>query len=109
MSIAPVTAGPPIGANRPSSNVSAPPAQPATESTGVANTQAAAAASGSARTTSTEVERDPSGLVVVRTLDAATHQIVAQMPTEAYLRLAQAMTETVRSEVRQDAVTGTIA
>ena len=38
-----------------------------------------------------ETERDPSGLTVFRTVELATGSLVAQFPTEAYLRLANAM------------------
>lgn len=40
-----------------------------------------------------ETARDPSGLTVFRTVEIATGSLVAQFPTEAYLRLANAMRE----------------
>lgn len=39
-----------------------------------------------------------SGLTVVRTFDVDTGQVVAQLPTEAYLRLAQVMTAAVHAD-----------
>ncbi|MCE1236209.1 MAG: hypothetical protein LWW93_07600 [Hyphomicrobiales bacterium] len=44
---------------------------------------------------------DRSGFMVVRTVDVVTGEVVAQNPTEAYLRLAQAMTATVRADAEQ--------
>lgn len=38
-----------------------------------------------------ETARDPSGLTVFRTVEIATGSLIAQFPTEAYLRLANAM------------------
>lgn len=59
-----------------------------------------ATASGDRRATNNEIERDATtGLMVVRTVDVGTGDVVAQNPTEAYLRLAHAMTETVRAEL----------
>lgn len=43
-----------------------------------------------------ETERDPSGLTVFRTVELATGSLVAQFPTEAYLRLANAMKQVGR-------------
>lgn len=40
---------------------------------------------------------EKSGLMVVRTVAVATGEIVGQNPSEAYLRLAHAMIETLRS------------
>jgi hypothetical protein len=44
-----------------------------------------------------------SGLTVVRTFDVDTGQVVAQLPTEAYLRLAQVMTAAVHADEAESA------
>lgn len=44
-----------------------------------------------------ETERDPSGLTVFRTVDLDTGSLVTQFPTEAYLRLANAMKDVGRA------------
>jgi len=49
-----------------------------------------------AQPTREETERDPSGLTVFRTVEAYTNTLVAQFPTEAYLRLANAMKDSSR-------------
>lgn len=60
---------------------------------------AEAAAPTTARPRANDIAFDErSGFMVVRTVDVATGEVVAQNPTEAYLRLAQAMTATVRSD-----------
>ncbi len=46
-----------------------------------------------------DVERDTSGLTVFRTIDMTNGNLVAQFPTEAYLRLANAMKDAVREPV----------
>jgi hypothetical protein len=54
-------------------------------------------ASPQAQPTREETERDPSsGLTVFRTVEAYTNTLVAQFPTEAYLRLANAMKDSSR-------------
>lgn len=45
-----------------------------------------------------ETERDSSGLTVFRTVDLDTGSLVAQFPTEAYLRLANAMKDVGRAD-----------
>ncbi len=41
---------------------------------------------------------EQSGRTIVRTFDIDTGDVVAQMPTEAYLRLAQVMTAAIQAE-----------
>ncbi|TBW33503.1 hypothetical protein EYW49_20215 [Siculibacillus lacustris] len=46
-----------------------------------------------------EFEVDKSGLTVVMTFDESNGALVSQYPTEAYLRLANAMQNLVKSDV----------
>ena len=51
------------------------------------------------RATNNQISYDsPTGLMVVRTVDLKSGEVVGQNPAEAYLRLAHAMTEAVRVE-----------
>lgn len=52
---------------------------------------------------------DKSGLMVVRTVEIGSGEVVAQNPSEAYLRLAQAMIATVRADDTETAGSGVIA
>lgn len=61
-------------------------------------TQAAPAAGAVER----QVSFDEAGFLVVRSIDATNQEIVAQNPTEAYLRLAHAMIEAVRADQSGD-------
>lgn len=48
--------------------------------------------------TANKIAFDDAGFTVVRTIDVATGDLVAQNPTEAYLRLAHAMIDMVEIE-----------
>lgn len=52
---------------------------------------------------------DKSGLMVVRTVDIGSGDVVAQNPSEAYLRLAQAMIATVRADDAETTGSGILA
>lgn len=87
----------------------------AEQSNATANTAASsktAAATSTTKATSCNNEigfDDKSGLLVVRTVDIGTGEIVAQNPSEAYLRLAQAMIATVRADDTETAGSGILA
>lgn len=96
MSIAPLSAPPPTGGTR---------VRPATETSRTdpgSSLPSADAAGASTRSrdlrTNNVISFDDTGLTVVRTVDIATHEVVGQNPTEAYLRLAHAMIDTLRTE-----------
>ena len=65
----------------------------------VSATEAAPVATAAQPPLREETTHDPSGLTVFRTVDAMTGDLVAQFPTEAYLRLANAMKDAARSAV----------
>jgi hypothetical protein len=73
-------------------------AQPATASSPATEQRAAAVEP----TTHEDVQRDSSGLTVFRTIDLSTGALVAQFPTEAYLRLANAMKDVARGPAATD-------
>lgn len=51
------------------------------------------------RATNNQISYDtPTGLMIVRTVDLKSGEVVGQNPTEAYLRLAHAMTEAIRAD-----------
>lgn len=85
---------PPSSGVTPSPSVEATP-EPTSAPVSSAVTQSAPTAI-QAQPTREETEHDPSGLTVFRTVEAYTNTLVAQFPTEAYLRLANAMKESAR-------------
>jgi len=99
MSIAPPSAWPPTGDRRPS------PAAPPTPERANGNEAAKRLTDPPKETSAREVMHnneiafdEKSGLRVVRTVDVATGDVVAQNPSEAYLRLAHAMIEALRPD-----------
>lgn len=96
MSIAPVSASPPTGGKqiRPTTDVGG--AQSRAPLTNGGETRSAAKQPD--KHTNNEISFDDAGFTVVRTVDIVTGDVVGQNPTEAYLRLAHAMIDALRSE-----------
>ncbi|MER2606628.1 MAG: flagellar protein FlaG [Siculibacillus sp.] len=94
--------------------MSSPPSPPASEAAAVVQSRpttstGSGASSAPSPTPSTsngnlnkDITIDQSGIVVVKTIDSKSNEVLAQTPTEAYLRLAHAMTEAFQAETRSE-------
>lgn len=56
-----------------------------------------------------DIAIDTSGIVIVKTIDPKSSEILSQAPTEAYLRLAHAMSEAVQAETRGEPTSDVLA
>mgnify|MGYP001767126274 CR=1 FL=1 len=83
--------------------------QPAAPSSETTNQQPRAQQRPPAHELNKDISFDQSGLVVVRTVESLSREVVAQMPSEAYLRLAQAMQETIEADMRTTHAAGVVA
>lgn len=59
--------------------------------------------------TDKKIAFDDAGFTIVRTVDVSTGDVLAQNPTEAYLRLAHAMIGTVRGDPIDGSATDVLA
>ena len=95
MSIAQVSAFPPTGERH---QRSAAETSPATRSATTASNDATRRDNSPREIPTAKITFDDAGFTVVRTIDVDTGDVVAQNPTEAYLRLAHAMIDVVKVE-----------
>lgn len=103
-SIAPL---PTVSAFTPMSSSTAPPAgQAAAVSQPRSTVPAAPSATGNLKK---DTSIDTTGYVVVKTIDPTSNEVVAQTPTEAYLRLAHAMAGTLQAETRSGSTSDKVA
>lgn len=107
MSIAQVSAFPPTGERH---QRSAAEASPAPRSAATASNDATRRDNSPREIpTANKITFDDAGFTVVRTIDVDTGDVVAQNPTEAYLRLAHAMIDAVRIEAADRSSTDVFA